>query len=83
MDFMISRDTSKECDALVTRLYRDMPMAKKARLLFDTMRKGQQLALAGIRQLHPDADEKQIWHLWAKQYLGEELYRQAYGDRNE
>ena len=79
---MISRDTSKEADALITQLYRDMSPAKKAKLLFDAMCKGQQLAMAGLRQLHPEADERQIWHLWAKQHLGEELYRQAYGDRN-
>ncbi|MDH4203345.1 MAG: hypothetical protein OEV87_10680 [Phycisphaerae bacterium] len=78
---MISRDTSRECDALVTQLYRNMATAKKARLLFDAMCKGQQLAMAGLRQLHPEADEQQIWHLWAKQHLGDELYEEVYGDR--
>jgi len=77
---VVSRDTSKQSDELVTQLYRDMPTAKKAKLLFDAMRMGQQLAMAGLRQLHPQADENQIWHLWAKQHLGEELYQQAYGD---
>jgi hypothetical protein len=42
---------------------------------------GQQLAMAGLRQLHPEADENQIWHLWAKQHLGDELYEEVYGDR--
>jgi len=77
---VVSRDTSKQSDELVTQLYRDMSTAKKAKLLFDAMRMGQQLAMAGLRQLHPQADENQIWRLWAKQHLGEELYQQAYGD---
>lgn len=79
---MISRDTSKECDELMTQLYRNMSTAKKWKLIIDAMRMGQQLAMAGLRQLHPEADERQIWHLWAKQHLGEELYRQAYGGRD-
>jgi len=77
---MSTRDTSKEAEDMVTQLYRDMPTAKKVKLLFDAMRMGQQLAMAGLRQLHPQADENQIWHLWAKQHLGEELYQHAYGD---
>ena len=77
---MTTRDTSKEAADMVTQLYRDMSTAKKAKLLFGAMRMGQQLAMAGLRQLHPQADEEAIWHLWAKQHLGEELYQKAYGD---
>lgn len=76
---MISRDTSKQSDAAVTQLYRKMTTAKKAELLFDAMRMGQQLAMAGLRQRHPDADEQQIWHLWARQHLGAKLYEEVYG----
>ena len=79
---MISRDTSKECDALVTELYRKTSSVKKAKLLFNAIRMGRQLAKAGLRQLHPQADESEIQHLWAKQYLGEQLYKEVYGSRD-
>ncbi|MHC4987723.1 MAG: hypothetical protein ACYTFX_04385 [Planctomycetota bacterium] len=78
---MISRDTSKESADVVAKIYRDMSPAKKWKLIGDAMRMGQQLAMAGLRQLHPEADENQIWHLWAKQHLGDELYEEVYGDR--
>jgi hypothetical protein len=78
---MISRDTSKEADELITQLYRAMSPAKKAKLLFGAIQMGRQLAMAGLRQLHPQADEDEICRLWAKQYLGEELYEKAYGNR--
>ncbi|MHC4854846.1 MAG: hypothetical protein ACYS72_00390 [Planctomycetota bacterium] len=66
---------------MVAKIYRDMSPAKKWKLIGDAMRMGQQLAMAGFRQLHPEADEQQIWHLWAKQHLGDELYEEVYGDR--
>ena len=80
---MISRDTSKEADELVTKLYCEMLPAKKWQLIGDAMCMGQKLAMAGLRQLHPQANEDEIWHLWARQHLGEKLYQAAYGDRNE
>ena len=75
---MISRDTSKEADHVVTLIYRNMSTAKKARLISDAMRKGQQLAMTGLRQQHPGVDDQEIWYLWAKQHLGEDLFRKAY-----
>ena len=77
---MISRDTSRDADELVAQLYRQMSPVKKWRLIGDAMRMGQQLAMAGIRQLHPQANEDEIWHLWARQHLGEKLYQAVYGD---
>jgi len=79
---MVSRDTSNESADVVAKIYRSMSAGKKIRLIFDAMKMGRQLAMAGLRQRHPDADGNQIWHLWAKQHLGEELYQQVYGDKN-
>jgi len=79
---MRTRDTSKQAADIVTQLYRNMSPAKKWKLIGDAMRMGQQLAMAGLRQLHPQANKDEIWHLWAKQHLGEELYQAAYGDRD-
>ena len=80
---MISRDTSKQSADIVMQIYRNMSASKKARLLFNTMQMGQKLAMAGLRQRYPDADERRIWHLWAKQHLGEKLYQQVYEDKDE
>jgi len=79
---VISRDTSKESARVVTQIYRSMPAGKKIKLIFDAMQMGQQLAMAGLRRRYPDANNDQVWHLWARQHLGEELYQQAYGDEN-
>lgn len=78
---MTLSDTSEESARIVTGIYRKMPPERKLLLVFAACRMGQQLALAGLRLRYPDADERTIWHLWAKQYLGETLYRQVYGDR--
>ena len=77
---MRTRDTSKQASDMVTQLYRNMSPAKKWTLIGNAMQMGQQLAMAGLRQLHPNANKDEIWHLWAKQHLGEELYQAAYGD---
>ncbi|MHC4237508.1 MAG: hypothetical protein ACYSOF_07890 [Planctomycetota bacterium] len=68
---------------LITQLYREMSPVKKWKLLGDAIQMGRQLAMAGLRQLHPQANEDEIQCLWAKQYLGEELYKEVYGDRDE
>lgn len=80
---MISRDTSKESADIVTEIYRKMSPSKKLGLIFRAMHTGQRLAMAGLRQRHPEAGEQEIWHLWAKQHLGEELYHEVYGDKHE
>ena len=60
-------------------LYRKMPPAVKVRRIFSAYETGKILAMAGLRLLHPDASEKQIWYLWAKKHLGEKLFKQVYG----
>jgi hypothetical protein len=75
-------DTSPEAEANLCRLYRNMPIAQKARLVFSAYRMGRMLSMAGIRMNHPDASEGQIWHLWARRHLGDELYEKVYRGRN-
>jgi hypothetical protein len=58
-----------------------MPVAVKVRRVFDAYRMGKLLVLAGLRQSHPAASEEQIWLLWAKRHLGEDLFDCAYGER--
>ncbi|PKL50554.1 MAG: hypothetical protein CVV39_01480 [Planctomycetes bacterium HGW-Planctomycetes-1] len=74
-------DTPKEVLEIQYDLYRKMSPAKKFGIVCDAYRFGQSLAMAGIRMRHPHADKKQIWHIWAKQHLGGELYNKVYGDK--
>jgi hypothetical protein len=74
-------DTPKEVLEIQYELYRKMSPAKKIELVFDAIRTGQQLSMAGIRMQYPDAGEKQIWHIWAKRHLGKELYNKVYGNK--
>jgi hypothetical protein len=30
---------------------------------------------------NPDASEEQIWHIWARRHLGDELYEKVYGEK--
>ena len=75
-------DTSAEAEAVLCKLYRNMTIAQKAQRLFSAYRMGKMLSMAGIRMNHPDASEEQIWHLWARRHLGDELYEKVYQGRN-
>ena len=75
-------DTSPEAEAVLCRLYRNMTIAQKAQRLFSTYRMGKILSMAGIRMNHPDATEEQIWHLWARRHLGDEVYEKVYQGQN-
>ena len=75
-------DTSPEAETILCRLYRNMTIAQKAQRLFSAYRMGKMLSMAGIRMNHPDASEEQIWHLWARRHLGDELYEKVYLGRN-
>lgn len=81
---MTINDTSAEAEQVLCRLYRNMTIAQKAQRIFSAYRMGKMLAMAGIRMSHPEASEEQIWHLWARRHLGDELYEKVYqGKENE
>ncbi len=75
-------DTPAEVLEIQYAIYRKMSPAKKFRIVCDAYRFGQSLAMAGIKMRHPNAGEKEVWHLWAKQHLGEDLYNKVYGGKN-
>ena len=79
---MAASDTSAEAQEILCRLYRNMTMAQKAQRVFSAYRMGKMLSMAGIRMDHPDASEEQIWHLWARRHLGDELYEKVYQEKN-
>ncbi len=72
-------DTPKEVLEIQYDLYRKMTPAKKFRIVCDAYRFGQSLAMAGIRMRFPNANEKEVKQIWAKEHLGEELYKKVYG----
>jgi hypothetical protein len=76
-------DTSDECQAIQDAIYRAMPLSRKLQLVFDACEFGRQLALAGLRMRYPSADNRELWHLWAREYLGESLYEQVYGSQSD
>jgi hypothetical protein len=38
--------------------------------------------MAGIRTQYPSASENEVWNIWAKRHLGEELYNEVYSSPN-
>jgi hypothetical protein len=59
--------------------YRQMSPQRKLELVFQTYEAGRELAMAGLRQRHPEADEEGLRRLWAQQHLGDDLYDAVYG----
>jgi hypothetical protein len=72
-----------EAASVQVDLYRRMPAGRKLELVFNTYRTGQSLAMAGIRMRHPQAAEGDLWWLWAREHLGEELFETVYGGTDE
>lgn len=73
------KDTSKQANQVLVGIYRGMSSSYKGDLIFDAYRAGRELAMAGLRQRYPKADKKQLWHLWARGHLGDELFERVYG----
>ncbi len=74
-----SDDTAPEIHDKQCELYRNMSEAEKLKLVFQTYRAGRRLAMTGLRIRHPEADEREIRRLWARQHLGAELFDEAFG----
>lgn len=75
----LSPDTTRESQKALTELYRKMSPEQKFRRIFSAYETGRTLAMAGLRRLHPDASDSELWHLWAQKHLGDELYEEVYG----
>ena len=76
---MNKTDTSPEAEQVLLDIYRKMPFAVKFERIFSAYKMGKMLSMAGLRLLHPNATEKQIWLFWAKRHLGEKLFNEVYG----
>ena len=73
-------DTSPEAWEVLTELRRNMPPAEKMQLAFEWSEIVRQFAEAGLREKYPHAGEREIFLRYARQSLGEELFRKAYGE---
>jgi hypothetical protein len=72
-------DTSPEAWEVLTALQRNMPPSEKMQLAFEWSEIIRQFAEAGLRQKYPGAGEREIFLRYARQSLGEELFRKVYG----
>jgi hypothetical protein len=81
--FMSISDTTPKAREVQYDLYRRMSPARKIEMVFDACRTGRLLSMAGIRMQNPSASEDEVWHIWAKRHLGEELYKKVYGNRRD
>ena len=73
-------DTSPEAEAVLLTLLRQAPSWRKFKMVGDLNATVKQFALAGIRQRHPKATEREINRHLADLLLGEELAALVYGD---
>ena len=71
-------DTDSQAQEVLIRLIREKSFAQKIHDVFDAYHTGQQLAMAGIRQRHPQATDQDAWNTWAKQHLGP-MFEKVYG----
>jgi len=71
-------DTSKDANNVLVSIYRKMTPEEKFLRIFDAYETGKKLAMAGLRERFPLADEAELQKLWKKQHLGEELYKKVY-----
>jgi hypothetical protein len=76
---MNAKDTSLEAERVLIDIIQRMPPDVKFNRIFDAYHLGKVLAMAGLRDLHPQATSQQIWILWARQHLGDTLFQEAYG----
>ncbi len=75
----LAADTPVEVEAIQSRIWRELPEARRLRLVFDLIETGRALALAGIRVRHPDASPEEVRRRFADLVLGPELAEKVYG----
>jgi hypothetical protein len=77
---ILSLDTSQEAEGRQIEIWRAMSTIEKAQLMSRMTIAVQELALAGIRERHPGASEREVFLRLAVFKLGPELVRKVYAD---
>ena len=75
----LSPDTDPEAERIQIEIFRRMPAWRKVQLVEDANRTARQLALAGLRQRHPEAGPEEVHRRLMGLFLGEELATEVYG----
>lgn len=75
----LSSDTTADAEAVQIEIYRRMSAQRKLELVEEENRTARELALAGLRQRHPDAGPEELFRRLMDLLLGEELAARAYG----
>jgi hypothetical protein len=78
---MCPRDTSPEAWRVFLDLQRKMTPSEKLHRTLEYSDSIRRLAVAGVRQRYPNADEPEVFLRTARSILGDELFRRAYGGR--
>ena len=75
----LSPDTDPEAERIQIEIFRNMPAWRKMQLVEDANQTARQLALAGLRQRHPEAGPEELHRRLVGLFLGEELATEVYG----
>lgn len=74
-----SADTSPGAEAVQQELIRRMSFAERAERMTALTLAVQELAFAGMKLRHPEADDDEIWLRLAANRLGRALVKKVYG----
>jgi hypothetical protein len=72
-------DTSPETEQVLFAMLRDMPAWRKLDLVAQLNQTVRELALSGLRERYPQADEAEVWRRLADLVLGSKLAEKVYG----
>jgi hypothetical protein len=72
-------DTHPDAEAVMLHIYREMPAAQKFALLRKMNQMAQTLALQGLKERFPKADQSELQRRLMGIVLGEELAAKVYG----
>lgn len=75
-------DTSPEAEKVLIEILRNMSPQQKGNLVFAALEMGRDIWIAGLRYRYPKATDEQIRLLYAKERLGEQLFKEVYGDKS-
>ncbi len=75
----LSPDTDPRAEAVQLEIFRRMPAWRKAQLIDQAIKTSYSLALAGLRNRHPQAGEAEIRRRLMDLMLGEQLAAKVYG----
>jgi hypothetical protein len=79
--FALPLDTALDAHRAQAVIYARLGGAGRLAIAFELTETVRQIALAGIRQRHPDYTDREVWAAWARLTLGDALCREVWPDR--